>query len=301
MNAYRREYHKRAPHKNAQYGAKYKAKLAPIKAAAKAEREAQRAAKKLAHEIAVAERAAARAVAREAALEAKAAAKAAEKARKAKVSVEKFQDALRAIRYQRKLIASQLAKHEREMALEAQKEQARLAREIAVAETQLRRQQREQHRQRMLNQHGTSIGDYSRCKKANTTACQPCLAAAAAYRRAQVAKDPAKFKQQDKDYYKKYPHKRGTNSRGRARKKGVPSQYYTRQQLFDRDGYDCYLCNKPVELTANHIVGQPGWELYPHIDHVIPLALGGHDTLDNVKITHAKCNMVKGASAPIAV
>jgi 5-methylcytosine-specific restriction endonuclease McrA len=81
----------------------------------------------------------------------------------------------------------------------------------------------------------------------------------------------------------------------------VPSQYYTRQQLFDRDGYDCYLCNLPVELTANHIVGQPGWELYPHIDHVIPLALGGHDTLDNVKITHAKCNMVKGATAPVAV
>lgn len=305
MNAYRREYHKRKPEKNAQYGAKYKAKLAPIK-------EAEKAAKKAAKEAAVAEKAAQLAVARaeRAALkearrierEAELAKVKANKAKvKAKVNAEKYQNALRAIRYQRKLIASQLAKHERQEALKAQKEQARLKREVAVAAQQLRKEQRELERQRLLNQHGTSIGDYSRCKKNNTTACELCLKAAAAYRRAQVAKDPAKFKQQDKDYYKKYPHKKVHNNRERARKRGVPSQYYTRQHIFDRDGYDCYLCNLPVELTANHVVGQPGWELYPHIDHVIPLALGGHDTLDNVKIAHAKCNMVKGATAPVAV
>jgi 5-methylcytosine-specific restriction endonuclease McrA len=302
MNAYRRDYHKRNPEKNAQYGNKYKAKFAPAK-------EAERAIKKAAREAAAAEKAAQLAVARAERAAVKAARRIereaelakvkANKAKvKAKVNAEKLQDALRAIRYQRKLIASQLAKHERQEALKAQKEQARLKREVAVATQQLRREQRELERQRLLKQHGTSIGDYSRCKKANTTACPPCRAVAAAYRRAQVAKDPAKFKQQDKAYYKKYPHKRVTNSRDRARKRGVPSQYYTRQQLFDRDGYDCYLCNLPVELTANHIVGQPGWELYPHVDHVIPLALGGHDTLDNVKITHAKCNMAKGASAP---
>jgi 5-methylcytosine-specific restriction endonuclease McrA len=301
MNAYRRDYNKRKPEKERQWKRTQREKQRPAK-------EAERAVKKAAREIAAAERAQKLAVARAeraAVKEARRIEKEAElakvKAEKAKVSAEKFQDALRAIRYQRKLIASQLAKHERQEALKAQKEQARLKKEAAVATQQLRRQQREQHRQHMLTQHGTSIGDYSRCKKANTAACEACRAAAASYRRAQVAKDPAKFKQQDKDYYKKYPHKRLTNSRDRARKKGVPSQYYTRQHLFDRDGYDCYLCNLPVDLTANHVVGQPGWELYPHIDHVIPLALGGHDTLDNVKITHAKCNMVKGASAPVAV
>jgi len=305
MNAYRREYNRRKPEKNAQYGAKYKAKFAPAK-------EAERAAKKAAREIAAAEKAQKLAVARAeraAVKEARRIEREAELAKvkankakvKAKVSAEKFQDALRAIRYQRKLIASQLAKHERQEALKAQKEQARLAKEVAVATQQLQRQQREQERLRLASQHGTGIGDYARCKKANTTACPPCRAAAATYRRDQVAKDPAKYKQQDKDYYKKYPNKKVKSNRDRARRRGVPSQYYTRQHLFDRDGYDCYLCNLPVDLTANHVVGQPGWELYPHIDHVIPLALGGHDTLDNVKITHAKCNMVKGASAPIAV
>ncbi len=302
MNAYRREYDKRKPEKARQWKVTYLEKQRPAK-------EAERAAKKAAREAAAAERAAKLAVARaeRAALkearrierEAELAKVKAERAKaKAKISAEKFQDGLRAIRYQRRLIASQLAKHEREMALKAQKEQARAAREAAVAAAQLRREQRELERQRLSQQHGTGIGDYGRCKRNNTTACDLCLKAASAYRKAQVAKDPEKFKQQKKKYLKDNPRRRPHNNRERARKKGVPSKYYTRQQLFDRDGYDCYLCNLPVELTANHIQGQPGWELYPHVDHVIPLALGGHDTLANVKIAHAICNIRKGVSAP---
>ena len=299
QNVYRRALWAKNPEVGRKHSVKYQAKFAPIK-------EAERAAKKAAREIAAAERAekvaADKAIAK-AKREAAALARKQERdariqAREAKIFANKLRDALRSIRYQRVLIASQLAKHERQEALKAQKEHYRLKREAAVAEEQLRRQQREQERLRLASQHGTSIGDYDRCKKNNTTACDLCLKAAAAYRRAQVAKDPAKFKQQDKDYYKKYPHKKVKNSRDRARRRGVPSQYYTRQHLFDRDGYDCYLCNLPVELTANHVQGQPGWELYPHIEHVIPLALGGHDTLDNVKIAHAICNIRKGTSAP---
>ena len=43
-------------------------------------------------------------------------------------------------------------------------------------------------------------------------------------------------------------------------------------------------------LGTPHNMSQPGWELYPHIDHVIPLSAGGHDALENVKLAHAKCN-----------
>lgn len=304
MNAYRRDYNKRKPEKNAQYHAKYKAKFAPAK-------EAERAAKKAAREIAAAEKAKKLAVARaeRAAVkearriekEAQLSKVKAERAKvKAKVSAEKFNDALRAIRYQRKLIASQLAKHERQEALKAQKEQARLKREAAVATEQLRRQQREQEKLRLLNQHGTTIGDYDRCRKNNTTACVVCKAYAAKYARDKFHSDP-KYKLKEKEWRRNNPHKTVRNSRDRARKKGVPSQYYTRQHIFDRDGYDCYLCNLPVDLTANHVQGQPGWELYPHIEHVIPLALGGHDTLANVKIAHAVCNIRKGTTAPVAV
>ena len=301
MNAYRREYEKRNPEKTRQWKRTYKEKLAPAK-------EAERAAKKAAREaasserdqklaVARAERAAVR-QARRIEREAELAKVKAEKAKvKAKVSAEKFQDALRAIRYQRRLIASQLAKHERRQALEAQKEQARLKREAAVAAEQLRKEQRELERQRLSQQHGTTIGDYDRCRKNNTTACQACKAFAAKYARDKFNSDP-KYKLKEKEWRRNNPHKRVHSNRERARKKGVPSQYYTRKQIFDRDGYDCYLCNKPVELTANHIQGQPGWELYPHVEHVIPLALGGHDTLANVKIAHAICNIRKGVSAP---
>jgi len=145
----------------------------------------------------------------------------------------------------------------------------------------------------LKNQHGITIGDYSRCKKANGTACEPCKKIAAKYVRDLWHSDP-KYKAKEKEWLKKNPHKRPPRNRDRVRNKGAKHRYYTRQQIFDRDGYGCYLCNTPVDLSAPHVQGQPGWETYPHIEHVVPLSLGGEDTLQNVKIAHAKCNMDKG-------
>jgi len=147
----------------------------------------------------------------------------------------------------------------------------------------------------LLDQHGTNTGDYSRCKKINGKACDLCRAYSAKYVREKYKSDP-KYKEAEKRWRKENPHKALRNSKDRARKKGVPSEYYTRQHIFDRDGYDCYICGTPTDLTAPHVQGQPGWELYPHIEHVIPLAKGGHDTKDNVKIAHAKCNIDKGVN-----
>ena len=150
---------------------------------------------------------------------------------------------------------------------------------------------KEIERERLNNQHGTYIGDYERCKRNRAVACGLCLAAAAKYRREQVLKNPDKFKEQDKRYRQIHGY---VSSRDRAKKNGGQYAYYTRKQIFDRDGYDCYLCQEPVDLNAPHIQGQPGWETYPHVEHVVPLALGGDDTLENVKIAHAKCNVDKG-------
>ena len=148
---------------------------------------------------------------------------------------------------------------------------------------------------RLSTQHGVTVGDYYRCKKTNGQACDVCKKRAAEYRRQQISKDPFKFKEQKKASLRRNgaSHK----NRDRAKKRGVKTEYYTRKQIFDRDGMDCYLCNIPVDLTAPHVQGQPGWEMYPHIEHVIPFALGGTDTLDNVKIAHAKCNIDKGVKA----
>jgi 5-methylcytosine-specific restriction endonuclease McrA len=142
------------------------------------------------------------------------------------------------------------------------------------------------------NQHGLVVGDYSRCKKLNGTACQPCKAIAAQYVRELWHTDP-KYKAKEKEWYRNNPGKHHKN-KNKKRVKGGKHRAYTRNQIIKRDGISCYLCNTPVDFTATHIQGQPGWETYPHIEHVIPLALGGDDTLENVKLAHAKCNIDKG-------
>jgi len=148
-----------------------------------------------------------------------------------------------------------------------------------------------EEKERLNNQHGTSIGDYGRCRKNRAVACGLCLAVAAKYRREQVEKDPQKFREKERRSRQKNGY---VTSRDRAKKNGGQYAYYTRKQIIDRDGSDCYLCQEPVDFTAPHVIGQPGWETYPHVEHVVPLALGGDDTLENVKIAHAKCNRDKG-------
>ena len=180
---------------------------------------------------------------------------------------------------------------EKELKDKAKQEKHLERQAIQEAERAEKARLREIEKERLNNQHGTSIGDYTRCKKNNKIACGLCLAAAAKYRREQVAKDPDKFKEQIRRSRQVNGH---ITSRDRAKKNGGQYAYYTRKQIFNRDGYDCYLCQEPVDLTAPHVQGEPGWETYPHVEHVIPLALGGDDTLENVKIAHAKCNMDKG-------
>lgn len=49
--------------------------------------------------------------------------------------------------------------------------------------------------------------------------------------------------------------------------------------LIKRDGLICGICKKSMEGSIFHI------------DHIIPVALGGVDTMENVQLTHPKCNM----------
>jgi 5-methylcytosine-specific restriction protein A len=34
---------------------------------------------------------------------------------------------------------------------------------------------------------------------------------------------------------------------------------------------------------------------YIHADHIIPIAKGGKDSIENIQITHANCNLKKGS------
>ena len=142
--------------------------------------------------------------------------------------------------------------------------------------------------------HGTTYSEAHRCRRARDgkTYCDLCKVITSAYSRENYDKykDSKNEKRKARRKELGYPD----SNRRRAIRFGVVREKYTRQQIIDRDGLNCYLCTYPVDLEANCVVGQPGWELYPHIDHVIPMALGGPDTLENVKIAHAKCNLYKG-------
>jgi 5-methylcytosine-specific restriction endonuclease McrA len=63
-----------------------------------------------------------------------------------------------------------------------------------------------------------------------------------------------------------------------ARREAIPREL--RRAVFDRDGGRCAECGSRFELQY---------------DHVIPLALGGASTLENLQILCAGCNGRKGA------
>lgn len=74
---------------------------------------------------------------------------------------------------------------------------------------------------------------------------------------------------------------------------------YTEAQVLERYGVTCYLCAAPIDPQIPRRIGKEnGWELGLHIDHVVPIIAGGPDTLENVRPTHAICNMKKGDKMP---
>lgn len=62
-----------------------------------------------------------------------------------------------------------------------------------------------------------------------------------------------------------------------------------RRLLWERDGKQCGICKKPLDLAD------------VHIDHVEPIALGGSDTWENMRTAHRSCNSRKGIrSEPVS-
>jgi 5-methylcytosine-specific restriction endonuclease McrA len=103
------------------------------------------------------------------------------------------------------------------------------------------------------------------------------------------------YKSKHRDYcsYKclyKYSHRIGRDRR-RARLRSVPFESIDRQAIYERDGFICQLCGEPVDISA-----QVPSNLAPTLDHVFPLSLGGHHTVDNVQCAHFICNCIKGSN-----
>ena len=62
-----------------------------------------------------------------------------------------------------------------------------------------------------------------------------------------------------------------------------------------RRGDNCHLCGRPIDYTL-----PPGLPGSFEADHIVPHALGGQTTLDNLAASHRACNRAKGAKHPAA-
>jgi 5-methylcytosine-specific restriction endonuclease McrA len=114
------------------------------------------------------------------------------------------------------------------------------------------------------------------------------------HRKSNYYKDLEHSKNRVREYKKNNPDIVARyNQKRKALKLGNIHEYYTEQQVINKYGTECYICNLDINLLAPRRAGIPGWETGLHIDHVIALSKGGSDTLSNVRPTHGKCNLLK--------
>jgi hypothetical protein len=128
------------------------------------------------------------------------------------------------------------------------------------------------------------------------------------------AANPERYKKQHQEYYRKNKdklceskkewiknnpnHRSEVDRRRRARKANNGYEKYTEEQVLLTYGSNCHICLNPIDLTAERQTGRPGWEEGLHIDHYIPIAKGGPDTLANVRPSHGRCNLLKHTDIP---
>jgi hypothetical protein len=80
------------------------------------------------------------------------------------------------------------------------------------------------------------------------------------------------------------------NHRRRVHLRGGRFENVNRFDIYRRDGGRCWLCSKPISLELRS----------PHrmsftLDHVVPVALGGHHVASNLRAAHFICNSLRGA------
>jgi 5-methylcytosine-specific restriction endonuclease McrA len=105
-----------------------------------------------------------------------------------------------------------------------------------------------------------------------------------------------KIREKNKKYIAANPESRSSAKRKRrALEKGAGHFPYSLDQVLEKYGTNCHLCSLPIDLDAPRSPSIEGHKMGLHIDHLIPLSKGGQDNIENVRPSHAICNMTKGA------
>lgn len=83
--------------------------------------------------------------------------------------------------------------------------------------------------------------------------------------------------------------RRANSHKRRAQKLNLPADTIRPLDVYERDGWMCGICALPVDRSVTYPDPRS-----PSLDHVLPLSLGGHHTMENVTIAHLSCNVRKG-------
>ena len=107
------------------------------------------------------------------------------------------------------------------------------------------------------------------------------------------------YRQKSTEWNKKNPE-RAVRAviRRRAQKRNNGYEIYTTQQVLELYGTDCHLCGFEIDINTSRKIGSQGWKRSLQVDHIIPISKGGPDTLENVRPSHAVCNMEKRDKLP---
>ncbi len=76
----------------------------------------------------------------------------------------------------------------------------------------------------------------------------------------------------------------------RARLANLPRDYIDPLEVCERDKWRCHICGCPTPKALRGTIDSSA----PEMDHIVPLALGGHHVLSNVACACRACNLAKG-------
>ena len=105
-----------------------------------------------------------------------------------------------------------------------------------------------------------------------------------AWARANPDKTKKNYENWRKNNPDKYKENKARQAHARRNAKGKLSKGII-QQLMKKQNNLCACCNAPLNGKF-------------HLDHILPIALGGYNTDDNVQLLLPKCNLAKGARHP---
>ena len=144
---------------------------------------------------------------------------------------------------------------------------------------------------------GTRSG-YNRHLRHSTQVCEDCRNAQNEYDRKRYEQNKKYFKDKNaRNFNREAKIIRWHRRQATIKNNGFSK--YTFEDIVEKYGTACYICKLEIDFNAPRQSNKKDWELGLHIDHFIPVSRGGPDTIENVRPSHAICNLRKSNSLPV--